>query len=102
MELTIFHIFSLSLHLKLLIYTIIILSIYYQQSTLNIHDETVHVSPGVISAPMGSDFQANPTKNSFVDNFRFTTAEDIRFALEMDSESVQKLIDGKVWLLAGS
>ena len=71
---------------------IIILSNYYQQSTLNIHDETVHVSPGVISAPMGSDFQANPTKNSFVDNFGFTKAEDILFALEMNSESVYNLL----------
>ena len=92
MELTIFHIFSLSLHLILLIHTIIILSIYYQQSTLNIHDETVHVSPGVISAPMGSEFQANPTKNSFVDNFRFTKAEVILFALEMNSESMYNLL----------
>ena len=92
MELTIFHIFSLSLHLILLIYTIIILSIYYQQSTLNIRDETVQVSSGVISAPMGSDFQANPTKNSFVDNCRFKKAEDIPFALEMNSESVYNLL----------
>ena len=59
---------------------------------MNIHDETVHVSSGVISAPMGSDFQAYPTKNSFVDNFRFTTAEDILFALEMNSESVYNLL----------
>ena len=41
---------------------------------------------------MWSDFLANPTKNSFVDNFRFTTAEDILFALEMDSESVYNLL----------
>ena len=71
---------------------IIILFIIYQQSTLNIHDETVHKSSGVVSAPMGSDFQANPTKNSFVDNFRFTNAEDILFALEMNSESVYNLL----------
>ena len=76
MELTIFCIFSLFLLLILLI----ILSIIYQQSTLNIHDETVHESSGVGSAPMRSDFQANPTENSFVDNFRFTKAEDILFA----------------------
>ena len=96
----IFHIFSLSLHLILLIYTIITISIYYQQSTLNIHDNTVHESSGVGSAPMGSDFQANPTKNSFVDNFRFTTAEDILFALEKNSKSVYNLlykrINGKI------
>ena len=71
---------------------LIILSIIYQQSTLNIHDETARVSSGVISAPMGSDFQAYPTKNSFVDNFRFTTAEDILFALEMNSKSVYNLL----------
>ena len=81
MELTIFHIFSISSS-----------NIIYQQSTLNIHDDTVHESSGVGSAPMGSDFQANPTKNSFVDNFRFTTAEDILFALEMDSKSVYNLL----------
>ena len=59
---------------------------------MNIRDETIHIPPGVISAPMGSDFQANPTKNYFVDNFRFTTAEDILFALKMDSESVYNLL----------
>ena len=41
---------------------------------------------------MGSDFHAYPTKNSFVDNFRFTKAEDILFSLEMNSESVYNLL----------
>ena len=39
--------------------------IIYQLSTLNIHDETVHESSGVVSAPMGSNFQANPIKKQF-------------------------------------
>ena len=39
-----------------------------------------------------SDFQANLIKNSFVDNFRFTKAEDILFALEMNSESMYNLL----------
>ena len=48
---------------------------YLSAATLNIHDEIVHESSAVVSAPMGSDFQAYPIKNSFVDNFRFTKAE---------------------------
>jgi len=42
--------------------------------------------------PMGSDFQANQIKHSFVDNFRFTKAEDILFALEMNSKSEYNLL----------
>ena len=51
---------------------IMILFIIYQQSTLNIYDATEHESSGVVSAPVGADFQAYPLKNCFVDNFRFT------------------------------
>ena len=44
---------------------------------MNIHDETVHVSSGVVSAPIYR---------------RYTKAEDILFALEMNSESVYNLL----------
>ena len=67
---------------------IIILFIIYQHSTLNIYDETEHV----VSVPAGSDFQAHTIKNSFADNFRFTKAEDILFALEMNSKFVYNLL----------
>ena len=69
-----------------------ILFIFYQHSTLNIHDATAHESSGFVSVPVVSEFQANPIKNSFVDNFRFTKAEDILFALEMNSEFVYNLL----------
>ena len=72
---------------------ITILFIIYQHSTLNIHNnETGYDSTGVGSATEVFDFQANPTKDSFIDNFRFITAEDILFALEMNSEFVYKLL----------
>ena len=59
---------------------------------MNIHNETGHDSSGVVSANEVFDFQANPIKNSFVDTFRFTKAEDILFALEMNSEFVYNLL----------
>ena len=71
---------------------IIKLFVIYQHSTLNIHDDTGHESSVVVSAPEGFDFQANPIKNSFVDNFRFTKAENMMFALEMNSEFVYNLL----------
>ena len=67
---------------------------------MNIHDETAHESAGVVSATYGADFQVYPIKNSFIDNFRFTKAEDILFSLEMNSKSeynlLYKRINGKL------
>ena len=40
----------------------------------------------------GLIFKLIQKKNSFIDNFRFTKAEEILFALEMNSESVCNLL----------
>ena len=69
-----------------------ILLIIYQHSTLNIHNETGYYPSGVVSATEVFDFQANLIKNIFVDNIRFTKAEDMLFALEMNSEFVYNLL----------
>ena len=50
------------------------------------------VSMSVDSGSMVFDSTANPNKEILVDNFRFTKAEDIMFALEMDGEYVFKLL----------
>ena len=42
------------------------------------------VPESVVSVPEVFDSHANPNKEILVDIFRFTKAEDIMFALEMD------------------
>ena len=41
---------------------------------------------------VAADTFANPNKEILVDNFRFTKAEDILFALEVDGEHVNELM----------
>ena len=54
------------------------------------------VSESVVSASKVFDSHANPNKEILVDNFRFTKAEDIMFALEMDGECVFNLLCKKI------
>ena len=51
-----------------------------------------NVSGGVNSQPEVFEVLAHPIKCTFVENFRFTIAEDKPFALEMSSESVYNLL----------
>ena len=51
---------------------------------MNSSNSSAMVSTGVGSESEVFDSLANPKNEIFVDNFRFTKAEDILFALEMD------------------
>ena len=51
-----------------------------------------YVSKSVVSESEVFDSNANPNKEILMDNFRFTKAEDIMFALEMDGEFVCNLL----------
>ena len=48
----------------------------YQQTALNSSNPSEVVSESVVSASEVFDSHANPNKEIFVDNFRFTKAED--------------------------
>ena len=54
------------------------------------------VPTGIRSESEVFDSPANPHKEILVDNFRFTKAEDILFALEMDGEYVFNLLCKKI------
>ena len=75
--------------LLLLLYT-------YQQTALNSSNPSEVVSESVVSASEVFDSHANPNKEILVDNFRFTKAEDIMFALEMDGEYVFNMLCKKI------
>ena len=79
------------------IYIIIIIIIIHQQTALNASNTTESVSMSVISYSEVFDSAANPNKEIFVDNFRFTKAEDILFALEMNGEFVYNLLYRKIY-----
>ena len=64
----------------------------YQQTALNSSNPSEAVSESVVSASEVFDSHANPNKEILVDNFRFTKAEDIMFALEMDGEYVFNML----------
>ena len=68
----------------------------YQQTALNSSNPSEVVSESVVSASEVFDSHANPNKEILVDNFRFTKAEDIMFALEMDGEFVFNLLCKKI------
>ena len=55
------------------------------------------VPESVVSASEVFDSHANPNKEILVDNFRFTKAEDIMFALEMDGEYVFNLLCKRIY-----
>ena len=55
------------------------------------------VSMSVDSGSMVFDSTAHPNKKILVDRFRFTKAEDILFALEMDGEFVCNLLCRKMY-----
>ena len=55
------------------------------------------VSMSVDSGSMVFDSTANPNKEILVDSFRFTKAEDILFALEVDGEFVYNLLCRKIY-----
>ena len=67
---------------------IIINIIIYQQTALKSSNTTKSVSMSVESEfeSVVLDSAANPNKEILVDNFKFTKAEEILFALEKDSE----------------
>ena len=56
----------------------------YQQTALNSSNPSEVVSESVVSASEVFDSYANPNKEILMDNFRFTKAEDIMFALQMN------------------
>ena len=76
---------------------IIIIIIIHQQTALNASNTTESVSMSVICYSEVFDSAANPNKEIFVDNFRFTKAEDILFALEMNGEFVYNLLYRKIY-----
>ena len=55
------------------------------------------VSMSVDSDSLVFDSSANPNKEILVDHFRFTKAEDILFALEVDGEFVYNLLCRKIY-----
>ena len=54
------------------------------------------VSESAVFASEVFNSHANPNKEILVDNFRFTKAEDIMFALEMDGEYVFNMLCKKI------
>ena len=78
-------------------YVLLLLLLYtYQQKALNSSNPSEVVSESVVSASEVFDSHANPNKEILVDNFRFTKAEDIMFALEMDGEYVFNMLCKKI------
>ena len=78
-------------------YVLLLLLLYtYQQTALNSSNPSEVVSESVVSASEVFDSHANPNKEILVDNFRFTKAEDIMFALEMDGEYVFNMLCKKI------
>ena len=63
---------------------------------MNSSNPSEAVSKSVVSASEVFDSLANPNKEILVDNFRFTKAEDILFAREMDGEYVFNLLCKKI------
>ena len=64
----------------------------YQQTALKTSNTAESISKWVDSDIMVFDSTANPNKEILVDYFRFTKAEDILFALEVDGEFVYNLL----------
>ena len=76
--------------------TNIIITIY-QQTALKTSNTDESVSMSVDSGSMVFDSTADPNKEILVDHFRFTKAEDILFALEVDGEFVYNLLCRKIY-----
>ena len=71
--------------------------IIYQQSALKASNFSASVSMSVKNVSVASDTFANPNKVILVENFRFTKAEDILFALEVDGEHVYDLMCKRIY-----
>ena len=79
------------------ILTINIITIIYQQTALKTSNTAESVSMSVDSDSLVFESSANPNKEILVNNFRFTKAEDILFALEVDGEFVYNLLCRKIY-----
>jgi len=86
----------LSLYLFIYYILLLLLLCTYQQAALNSSTTSELVSKSVEAESEVFDSHANPNKEILVDNFRFTKAEDIMFALEMDGEYVFNLLCKKI------
>ena len=70
--------------------------ITHQKTALNSSNPSELVSKSVEAESEVFDSHANPNKEILIDNFRFTKAEDIMFALEMDVEYVFNFLCKKI------